>query len=88
METAYRSQEVAEVFACVTQAVNRRRAVKDSEEQWYAVDGIMPSSEDSTSRSGVKISNIVEEGRVEYVPVSAPSSSFPGPSNLRVSSGK
>ena len=30
----------------------------------------------------------MEEGRVEYVPVRAPSVSVPGPSNLRVSSGK
>ena len=88
VETASRSQVVAEVCACVNQAVDRRRAVKDSQEQWYAVSGIRPSSEDSASRSGVRISNIVEEGRVEYVPVKAPSISVPGPSNLRVSSGK
>ena len=30
----------------------------------------------------------MEEGRVEYVPVRAPSVSVPGPSNLRDSSGK
>ena len=30
----------------------------------------------------------MEEGRVEYVPVRAPSVSVPGPSNLRVSLGK
>ena len=50
--------------------------------------GIRPSSEDSTSRSGVRISNVVEEGRVDYVPVRVPSFISPGPSNLRVSSGK
>ena len=33
-------------------------------------------------------SNIVEEGRVEYVPVRVPYFISPGPSNLRVSSGK
>ena len=65
VETASSSQVVAEVSACVNQAVDRRRALKDSEEQWYAVGGIRPSSEDSASRSGVRISNIVEEGRVE-----------------------
>ena len=82
------SQVVAEVCACVNQAVDRRRAVKDSQEQWYAVGGIRPSSEDSASRSGVRMSNIVEDGRVENVPVRAPSVSVPGSSNLRVSSGK
>ena len=88
METASRSQVVAEVCACVNQAVDRRRAVKDSQEQWYAVGGIRPSSEDTACRSGRRISNIVEEGRLEYVPVRAPSVSVPGPSNLRISSGE
>ena len=73
---------------CVTQVLNQRRAVKDSREQWYAVGGIRPSSEDSASRSGVRISNFVEEGQVEYVPVQVPSLGTPGPSNLRVSPGK
>ena len=88
VETASRSQVVAEVCACVNQAVDRRRAVKDSQEQWYAVGGIRPSSEESASRSGVRISIVVEEGRVEYVPVCALSINVPGPCNLRVSSGK
>ena len=88
VETTSRSQVVADVCGCVNQALDRRRVVKDSQEQWYAVGGTRPSSEDSTSRSGLKISNIVEEGRVEYVPVRVPSFISPGPSNLRVSSGK
>ena len=88
VETVFRSQVVAENCACVNQVVDRRRAVKDSQEQWYAVGAIRPSSEDSASRSSVKISNIVEEGRFEYVLVSVLSSSTPGHSNLRVSSGK
>ena len=88
VETASCSQVVGEVCACVNQAGDWRRAVKDSQEQWYAVGGIRPSSEDSASRSGVRNSNILEAGRVEYVPVRAPSVSVPGPSNLRVSSGK
>ena len=88
VETAFRSQVVADVCGCVSEVLDRRRMLKDSQEQWYAVGGIRPSSEVSTSRSGVRISNVVEEGRVEYVPVRAPSASVPGPSNLRVSSGK
>ena len=82
------SQVVADVCGCVNEALDRRRLLKDSQEQWYAVGGIRPSSEDSTSRSGVRISNIVEEGRVEYVPARVPSFISLGPSNLRVSSGK
>ena len=88
VETTSRAQVVADVCGCVSEALDRRRILKDSQEQWYAVGGIRPSSEDSTSRSGVRISNVVEEGRVEYVLVRAPSASVPGPSNLRVSSGK
>ena len=88
VETTSRSQVVADVCGCVSEAFDRRRVLKDSQEQWYAVGGIRPSSEDLASRSGVRISNVVEEGRVEYVPVRAPSASVPGPSNLRVSSGK
>ena len=59
VETASCSQVVAVV--CVNQAVDRRRAVKDSQEQWYAVGGIRPSSEGSASRSGVRISKRRDE---------------------------
>ena len=88
VETTSRSQVVADVCGCLNEALDQRRLVKDSKEQWYAVGGIRPSSEDSTSRSGVRISNIVEEGRVQYVPVRVPFPISPGPSNLRGSSGK
>ena len=88
VETTSRSQVRADVCGCVNEALDRRRVVKDSQEQWHAVGGIRPSSEDSTSRSGVRISNIVEEGRIEYVPVRVPFFISPGPSNLRVPSGK
>ena len=88
VESTSCSQVVTDVCGCVNEALDRRRLMKDSQEQWYAVGGIRPSSEDSTSRSGVRISNVVEEGRVDYVPVRVPSFSSPGPSNLRVSSGK
>ena len=88
VETASCSQVVAEVCACVSQALDRRRAVEGSQEQWYAVGGIRPYSEESGSRSGVRISNFVKDGRVEYVPWRFPSRSTPSPSSLRVSSGK
>ena len=87
LETTSRPKVVAEVCVCVNQAVDRRMAVKDSQEQWNAVGGIRPSAERSASRYGVRISNIVEEGRVEDVPLSVLSISFPGPSSQRDSSG-
>ena len=88
VETTSRSQVVADVCGCLNEALDRRRLVKDSQEQWYAVGGIRPSSEDSTTRSSFRFSNIVEEGRVEYVSVRVPFPISPGPSNLRDSSGK
>ena len=62
VETTSHSQVVAEMCGCFNEALDWRRLVKDSQEQWFAVGGIRPSSEDSSSRSGVRISNIVEEG--------------------------
>ena len=88
VEFTSRSQAVTDVCGCLTEALDRRRVVKDSQEQWYGVGDIRPSSQDSTSRSGVTTSNIVEEWRVEYVPVRVPFPISPGPSNLRDSSGK
>ena len=60
VETTSRSQVVADVCGCLNEAFDRRRVVKNSQEQWSPVGGIRPSSEDSTSRSGVRILNIVE----------------------------
>ena len=83
LETSSCSQVVAEVCVSVNRPVDRRMTSKDSQEQWYAVGGIRPCSEDSASHSGVRISNVMEERRVEYVPLSVFSISTPGPSNLR-----
>ena len=49
VETTSRSHVVADVCGCVNEALDRRRVVKDSQEQWYAVGGIRLSSEDSIS---------------------------------------
>ena len=40
VETTSRSQVVADVCGCVSEALDRRRLVKDTQEQWYAVGGI------------------------------------------------
>ena len=50
--------------------------------------GVRPSSEVSASPFGLKVSNIVQEGRVEYVLVIVPPFSAPVPSSLCASSGK
>ena len=63
----------------------RRRTAKDTIERWY--HGGTPRSETS-SRPGVRISDVVEEGRVEYAPVAAPALAPPGPSKIRSSPSK
>ena len=63
METTSRSQVVSEVWVCVNWAVDQRRAVKISQEQWSEVGGVRPPSEVSASRSGVRIPIILEEGQ-------------------------
>ena len=58
----------------------RRRIAKDTSEQKY--HGGTPRSE-TESRPGVLISDVVEEGRVEYAPVASPALGLPGPSKIR-----
>ena len=85
-----RSQLTAELYECVDKAVARRRIIKDTREQWYAIAGVQPSSQDSqdsATRCRVRVSIVVEERQVEYAPVIAPSLTAPGPSTLRASSG-
>ena len=71
--------------ACASQVITdlvvlRRRTGKDIKERWY--QGGTPRSE-TASRPGVRITNVVEEGRVEYVPVTSPALGPPGPSKIR-----
>ena len=65
--------------------VLRRRTTKDTSERWY--HGGTPRSE-TASRPGVRISDVVEEGRDEYVPVAPPALGPPGPSKISSSSSK
>ena len=70
---------VTDLCACMWRVVHRRRARKDTKEQWYAAGGVKPSSEDSVSGSGVPIPTVVKEPQVAYVPVNGPPVSVPGP---------
>ena len=85
VESASASQVITDLFACWDRVVFRRRTAKDTSERWY--HGSTPRSE-TALRPGVKISDVVEEGRVEYVPVDAPALGPPGPSRIRSSSSK
>ena len=78
------SQVITDLCARWDRVVLRRRTAKDTSERWY--HGGTPRSE--TSRPGVRISDVVEEGRVEYVPVAAAALGPPGRSKIRSSSSK
>ena len=79
------SQVISDLCACWDRVVLRRRSARDTTERWY--HGGTPRS-DTTSRPGVRILDVVEEGRVEYVPVVPPALGSPGPSKIRSPSSK
>ena len=83
--SASASQVIADMCACWDRVVLPRRSAKDTSERWY--HGGTPRSE-TASRPGVNIVDVVEEGRVEYVPVGPPVLGSPGPSKIRSSSSK
>ena len=85
VESASASQVITDLCACWDRVVLRRRTAKDTSERWY--HGGTPWSE-TASRPGVRMSDVVEEGRVEYVPVAAPVLRPPGPSKIRPSPSK
>ena len=64
---------VSDLKTCFEKVLERRRMMKDTSEQWYRLGAVRPSSGESSSQSGVRISTVVEEGQVDYVPVAAPS---------------
>ena len=59
--SASASQVIADMCACWDRVVLRRRSAKDTSERWY--HGGTPRSE-TASRPGVRISDVVEQGRV------------------------
>ena len=81
--SASSSQVIADMCACWDRVVLRHRSAKDTSERWY--HGGTPRSE-TAPRPGVRISDVVEEGRVEYVPVAPPAFRPPGPSRIHSSS--
>ena len=85
VESTSASQVISDLCACWDRVVLRRRTGKDTSERWH--HGGTPRRQ-TTSRPGVRISDVVEEGRVEYVPVAAPVLGSPGPSRIRSPSSK
>ena len=80
VETACASQVKADLRACWDRVVLRRRIPKDTSGRWY--HSVSPRSE-AASRPGVRIPEVVEDGRVEYGPVALPAFNPPGPSKIR-----
>ena len=85
VESASARQFVSDLCACWDWVVLRRRTAEDTSERWY--HGGTPRSE-TASRPGLRISDVVEEGRVEYVRVAPPALGPPGPSRIHFSSSK
>ena len=81
------NQVIADMCVCWDRVVLRCRSAKDTSERWY--HGGTPRIETaSRPRPGVRISDVVEEGRVVYVPVAPPALGPPGASRIPSSSSK
>ena len=85
VESASAHQVVFDLCACWDRVVLRRYTARDTSERWY--HGGTPRSETASS-PGVRISDVVEEGRVEYVLVALLALGPPGPSRIHSSSSK
>ena len=88
VESESSARIVSDLKTCFEKVLERRRVVKDTSEQWYRLGAVRPSSGESSSQCGVRISTVVEEGQVEYVPVAAPSRKVGGHSRHPSSPGK
>ena len=82
------SESSARICADLKTWLERRRMVKDTSEPWYCLGAVRPSSGESSSQYGVRISTVVEEGQVDYVPVAAPSHKVASHSRRLSSPGK
>ena len=79
---------VSDLKTCFEKVLERCRMVKDTSEQWYRLGAVRPSSGEASSQYGVRISTVVEEGQVDYVPVAAPSHKVASHSRHLSSPGK
>ena len=79
VETTCGSQLITDLRACWNWVVLRHRTAKDTSERFHY--GGTPRSE-TAARPEVRVSDVVEEGCVEYVPVASPALGPPGPSKI------
>ena len=88
VESESSARIISDLKTCFEKVLERRRMVKDTSEQWYRLGAVRPSSCESSSQYGVRISTVVEEGQVDYVPVAAPSHKVASHSRRPSSPGK
>ena len=88
VESESSARIISDLKTCFEKVLERRRVVKDTSEQWYRLGAVRPSSGESSSQCGVRISTVVEEGQVDYVPVAAPSRKVSSHSRRPSSPGK
>ena len=83
---------IADLKSCREKTVSRRRAVRDARERWFSAETVASSAFGETSpRTTIRISEIVEVGDVQYVavheklglPCCSRSASIPGKSRKR-----
>ena len=82
VQSACASQVITHLCVCWEWVVLRSRTARDTSECWYYSD--TPRIE-TASRPGLRISDVVEEGRVENVPVASSALGLLGPSKIRLS---
>ena len=80
--TACTRQVMSDLCACWGRVVLRRRNAKDTSERWY--HGGTPRSE-AAPRPGVRVLDVLQEGRIEYVTNASPALSPHGPRKTRSS---
>ena len=78
VESGSSARIMAYLKTCFEKAPDRRRVVKDTSEQWFALGALRPSSGESSSQYGVRISTVTEEEQVKYVPIVDPSRKVAG----------
>ena len=88
IESKSSGQVSGDLKTCLEKALDRRRVVKDTSEQWYALGAVRLSSGESSSEYGVRFSKVVAEGQVDYVPVIDPSRKVAGPGRHHSSPGR
>ena len=88
VESESSARIISDLKTCFEKALERRRLVKDTSEQWYRLGAVRPSSGESSSQYGVRISTVVEEVQVDYVAVAAPSRKVASQNRRVTSPGK